>query len=239
MVIKDDPTLMFNNAGMNPFKDFFGQQPGGASTPPTLCTVCASVASTKRLGRGRRGHLPPHHVRDARQLVVWRLLQARGHRLGVGIANRGVRPDKDRLYVTVFAGTLETAEGRGAAYLGQMGSKTASCSPRRRTTSGKWANRPCGPFLEIHIDLRGDADRAATSGASLVNADHPRSKSNRLTQFNRMADGSCAPPEQAHRHGHGLRALGDGHAGQTIHHRRVPTAADRVAALSGSLRLNG
>ena len=113
--------------------------------------------------------------------------------------------DKDRLYVTVFEGDAgdgleadEEAKGIWAKWVPEDRILLAS---KKDNFWEMGETGPCGPCSEIHIDLRGDADRAATSGASLVNADHPQVVeiwNLVFMQFNRMADGSLVPLPNKH-----------------------------------------
>lgn len=216
MVIKDDPTLMFNNAGMNPFKDLFlGNSP----------IVHARIADTQKCLRvsGKHNDLEEvgvdtyHHTmfemlgnwsfgdyfKEEAIAWAWELL----------IDHYGLDPD--RLYVTVFAGDAgdqlpEDTEAK--AFWKQW------IAEERILPAGKKDNfwemgetGPCGPCSEIHVDLRDEAARAAVSGADLVNADHPQVVeiwNLVFMQFNRMANGSLQPlPAQHIDTGMGLERL--------------------------------
>ncbi|MEE0973649.1 MAG: alanine--tRNA ligase, partial [Paludibacteraceae bacterium] len=108
--------------------------------------------------------------------------------------------DKDRLYVTVFEGAEAEGLGRDDE-AAQIWAKYID--PDRIINGNKKDNfwemgdtGPCGPCSEIHIDLRSDSERAAVSGKSLVNGDHPQVIeiwNNVFMQYNRKADGSLEP----------------------------------------------
>ncbi len=87
MVIKDDPTLMFTNAGMNQWKDIIlGTKDPGKDVRRVDTQKCLRVSGKHNdLEEVWSRYLPPHHVRDARQLELRRLLQGRRHRHGMGV----------------------------------------------------------------------------------------------------------------------------------------------------------
>ena len=198
VVNKSDPTLMFINAGMNPFKDFFlgNAAPKNARIADTQ--KCLRV-SGKHNDLDEVGHDTYHHTlfemlgnwsigdyfkKDAVNWA-WELL--------TGVYGL----EKDRLYVTVFGGDQSDGLPRDNEAAGLWAQHVAA--DRILDGSKKdnfWEmgeSGPCGPCSEIHIDLRSDADRAAVPGASLVNEDHPQVVeiwNLVFMQFNRKADGT-------------------------------------------------
>ena len=197
MVVKNDPTLMFTNAGMNQFKDcFFGH-----SQPP-----CQRVADTQKCLRvsGKHndleevGHDTYHHTMFEmlgnwsfgdyfKQEAIdwaWELLTER----------YGIAPD--RLYATVFEGDEANSVERDSEAF-ELWKKYL---PQERIVLGSKKDNfwemgdtgPCGPCTEIHIDLRPDTARRRTDGAALVNAGTPmviEIWNLVFIQFDRRADG--------------------------------------------------
>ena len=198
VVNKSDPTLMFINAGMNPFKDFFlgNAAPKNARIADTQ--KCLRV-SGKHNDLDEVGHDTYHHTLFE-MLGNWSIgdyFKEDAVNWAWELLTEVYGLEKDRLYVTVFGGD----EGDGL--------------PRDNEAAGLWAQHvaadrildgskkdnfwemgesgPCGPCSEIHIDLRSDADCAAVPGASLVNEDHPQVVeiwNLVFMQFNRKADGT-------------------------------------------------
>ncbi len=198
VVNKSDPTLMFINAGMNPFKDFFlgNAAPKNARIADTQ--KCLRV-SGKHNDLDEVGHDTYHHTLFE-MLGNWSIgdyFKEDAVNWAWELLTEVYGLEKDRLYVTVFGGD----EGDGL--------------PRDNEAAGLWAQHvaadrildgskkdnfwemgesgPCGPCSEIHIDLRSDSDRAAVPGASLVNEDHPQVVeiwNLVFMQFNRKADGT-------------------------------------------------
>ena len=216
MVIKDDPTLMFNNAGMNPFKDLFlGNSP----------VVHARIADTQKCLRVSGKHndleevgVDTYHHTMFEMLGNWSFgdyfkQEAIAWAWELLVDHYGLDPD--RLYVTVFAGDEEDGLPEDTEAKGFWKQWIAE---ERILPAGKKDNfwemgemGPCGPCSEIHVDLRGNAERTATPGADLVNADHPQVVeiwNLVFMQFNRMANGSLQPlPAQHIDTGMGLERL--------------------------------
>ena len=206
MVIKDDPTLMFNNAGMNPFKDLFlGNSP----------VVHSRIADTQKCLRVSGKHndleevgVDTYHHTMFEMLGNWSFgdyFKQEAIDWAWELLTEVYGLDKDRLHVTVFEGDAsdgleadEEAKGIWAKWVPEDRILLAS---KKDNFWEMGETGPCGPCSEIHIDLRGDTERAATSGASLVNADHPQVVeiwNLVFMQFNRMADGSLVPLPNKH-----------------------------------------
>ena len=196
IVVKDDPSLMFTNAGMNQFKDvFLGLK--SPSSPRVADTQKCLRVSGKHNDLEEVGHDTYHHTmfemlgnwsfgnyyKQEAIAWAWELLTER-----YGL-------DPNRLYATVFGGDKqdnldkdEEAEKEWSQFLPQA----------RILPFGKKDNfwemgetGPCGPCSEIHIDLRSEKDREKVDGATLVNEDHPQVVeiwNLVFIQFNRKAD---------------------------------------------------
>ena len=198
VVNKSDPTLMFINAGMNPFKDFFlgNAAPKNARIADTQ--KCLRV-SGKHNDLDEVGHDTYHHTLFE-MLGNWSIgdyFKEDAVNWAWELLTEVYGLEKDRLYVTVFGGDESDGLPRDNEAVGLWAQHVAA--DRILDGSKKdnfWEmgeSGPCGPCSEIHIDLRSDADRAAVPGASLVNEDHPQVVeiwNLVFMQFNRKADGT-------------------------------------------------
>lgn len=198
VVNKSDPSLMFINAGMNPFKDFFlgNAIPKNARIADTQ--KCLRV-SGKHNDLDEVGHDTYHHTLFE-MLGNWSIgdyFKEDAVNWAWELLTEVYGLEQDRLYVTVFGGD----EGDGLSRDNEAAGLWAQHVAADRILDGSkkdnfWEmgeSGPCGPCSEIHIDLRSDADRAAIPGASLVNEDHPQVVeiwNLVFMQFNRKANGS-------------------------------------------------
>lgn len=180
MVVKNDPTLMFTNAGMNQFKDIFlGNQPATAKRIANS-QKCLRV-SGKHNDLEEVGHDTYHHTmfemlgnwsfgdyfkKEAIEWA-WELLTKR---LGI---------PEDRLYVTIFEGSPEENVLRDDEAFGYWERCFSKADGRIIEGSKKdnfWEmgeTGPCGPCSEIHVDIRSDEERKKQPGQELVNKGHP------------------------------------------------------------------
>lgn len=198
MVIKDDPTLMFTNAGMNQFKDIIlGNVPIKYSRM-TDSQKCLRV-SGKHNDLEEVGHDTYHHTMFE-MLGNWSFgdyFKKEAIAWAWELLTEVYGIDKDRLYVTIFEG----AESEGLERDNEAHDFWAEHISEERIIDGNkhdnfWEmgeTGPCGPCSEIHIDLRSDEERAKVDGKSLVNRDHPQVVeiwNLVFMQYNRKADGS-------------------------------------------------
>lgn len=206
MVIKNDPTLMFTNAGMNQFKDIFlGNVP--AKFPRVADTQKCLRVSGKHNDLEEVGHDTYHHTMFE-MLGNWSFgdyFKKEAIAWAWELLTDVYKLDKARLYVTVFGG--DEAESMEPDNEARDYWSTHVASDRILYGSKKdnfWEmgdTGPCGPCSEIHIDLRTDEEIAAISGRDLVNAGHPQVVeiwNLVFIQFNRMTDGSLHPLPARH-----------------------------------------
>ncbi len=198
IVVKDDPTLMFTNAGMNQFKDLFlGNKP--IQYPRIADTQKCLRVSGKHNDLEEVGVDTYHHTMFEmlgnwsfgdyfkKESIAW------GWELLTGI----YKLDKDRLYVTVFEGDAK----EGLAFDEEAYNEWKKHIAAERILKGNKKDNfwemgdtgPCGPCSEIHYDMRTDAERKLTDGKDLVNTGDPQVIeiwNHVFMQFNRKADGS-------------------------------------------------
>ncbi|TVR42860.1 MAG: alanine--tRNA ligase [Bacteroidia bacterium] len=197
MVVKNDPTLMFTNAGMNQFKDIFLDN----TTPSHLRVVnsqkCLRV-SGKHNDLDEVGHDTYHHTMFE-MLGNWSFgdyFKKEAIAWAWELLTEIYGIEKDRLYVTVFEGSPE--EGLEADH--EAYDLWKPFVPEERILFGSKKDNfwemgdtgPCGPCSEIHVDIRDDKARKTIDGASLVNKDHPlviEIWNLVFIAFNRLSDG--------------------------------------------------
>jgi alanyl-tRNA synthetase len=206
MVVKNDPTLMFNNSGMAPFKDIFlGNSP--IKFPRVADTQKCLRVSGKHNDLEEVGIDTYHHTmfemlgnwsfgdyfKKEAIAWAWELLTD-----VYGIP-------KDRLYVTVFEGSVDDNLGFDQdAYDFWKEHIALDRILKGNKKDNFWEMGdmgPCGPCSEIHYDGRSDEERAKVPGAQLVNNDHPQVIeiwNNVFMEFNRKADGSLEKLPKQH-----------------------------------------
>ena len=198
MVIKDDPTLMFTNAGMNQFKDIIlGNHP--AQWKRVADSQKCLRVSGKHNDLEEVGHDTYHHTMFEmlgnwsfgdyfkKEAISW----AWEYLVDV------LKLNPDNLYATVFEGSPEEGLGRddeAAAYWEQFLPKDHIINGNKHDNFWEMGETgPCGPCSEIHIDLRSEEEKAQVPGRDMVNHDHPQVIeiwNLVFMQFNRKADGS-------------------------------------------------
>ena len=198
MVVKNDPTLMFTNAGMNQFKDWLlGNSP--APFPRATDSQKCLRVSGKHNDLEEVGHDTYHHTMFE-MLGNWSFgdyFKNEAIDWAWELLTEVYKIDKDRLYATVFEGSSED----GTALDSEARDRWLTHLPADRVLLGNkhdnfWEmgdTGPCGPCSEIHVDLRDDAERQAIPGAELVNKGHHlviEIWNLVFMQYNRKADGS-------------------------------------------------
>ena len=206
IVVKDDPTLMFTNAGMNQFKDYFL----GNKFPPY-----GRVADTQKCLRVSGKHndleevgVDTYHHTMFEMLGNWSFgdyFKREAITWSWELLTEIYKIPKDRLYATVFEG--DAKEGLPASAIALA--KWQELLPEDHIVYGNKKDNfwemgdtgPCGPCSEIHVDCRPDEERSKTPGHLLVNKDHPQVIeiwNNVFIQFNRKKDGSLEPLPATH-----------------------------------------
>ena len=206
MVVKDDPTLMFTNAGMNQFKDYFL-----GNTIPNYPRVCDTQKCLRASGKHNDleevGYDTYHHTMFE-MLGNWSFgdyFKKEAIEWAWELLTDVYQIDKDRLYVSVFEGSSEDKLKKDEEAF-DIWSKLIDSD---RIIDGDKKDNfwemgdvgPCGPCSEIHVDIRSDEDRKNVDGKTLVNADHPQVIevwNLVFMQYNRKADGSLEKLPQTH-----------------------------------------
>src|SRR6056300_1877962 len=214
MVIKDDPTLMFTNAGMNPFKPYFL----GNTIPKNQ-----RVADTQKCLRVSGKHNDLEEVgKDTYHHTMFEMLG----NWSFGVSKDNVdgyfkkeaiqwawsllvdvfKIDPSSLYVTVFEGSKDTdqleMDAEALSLWKEIVPESQILFGNKKDNFWEMGDQgPCGPCSEIHVDIRTPEEKAAVSGASLVNMDHPQVVeiwNLVFMQFNRKANGSLEPLPAKH-----------------------------------------
>ncbi len=206
IVVKNDPTLMFTNAGMNQFKDYFlGDK----------IAENVRVADTQKCLRASGKHndledvgLDSYHQTMFEMLGNWSFgdyFKKEAIEWAWELLTDVYKLPKDRLYATVFEGDKEMeldADEEAVSYWETLIPKERILYCDRKDNFWEMgASGPCGPCSEIHIDIRSEEDRKKLDGKELVNKDHPQVIeiwNLVFIQFNRKADGSLEPLPAKH-----------------------------------------
>ena len=198
MVVKDDPTLMFTNAGMNQFKDIILGNAPAKYKRVADSQKCLRV-SGKHNDLEEVGHDTYHHTMFE-MLGNWSF----GDYFKEEAINWAweylvdvLKLNPENLYATVFEGSAEDGlerDNEAAGYWEKYLPKDHIINGNKKDNFWEMGDTgPCGPCSEIHIDLRPAEERAKVSGRDLVNHDHPQVIeiwNLVFMQFNRKADGS-------------------------------------------------
>jgi alanyl-tRNA synthetase len=206
MVIKNDPTLMFTNAGMNQFKDIFLGNVA-AKFPRVADTQKCLRVSGKHNDLEEVGHDTYHHTMFE-MLGNWSFgdyFKKEAIAWAWELLTEVLALDKEKLYVTVFGGDdaekMNPDDEARQYWLEHIAADRILYGSKKDNFWEMGDTGPCGPCSEIHIDLRSDEEIAAVSGKEMVNAGHPQVVeiwNLVFIQFNRMADGSLRPLPAKH-----------------------------------------
>lgn len=198
IVLKGDPTLMFTNAGMNQFKDYFLGNDTPKNTRVTDTQKCLRV-SGKHNDLEEVGHDTYHHTMFE-MLGNWSFgdyFKTEAIEWAWKLLTEVYGLSKDRLYVTVFEGDkgddLEKDQDSFNTWKKFVAEGRILNGNKKDNFWEMGASGPCGPSSEIHIDLRNDDERAKVDARTLVNMDHPQVVeiwNLVFIEFNRKADGS-------------------------------------------------
>jgi len=206
MVVKDDPSLMFVNSGMAPFKAFFL----GQGVPPknriTDTQKCLRV-SGKHNDLEEVGYDTYHHTLFE-MLGNWSFgdyFKKEAIEWAWELLTEVYKIDKEILYVTVFEGSKDD----GTTLDSEAYDLWKALIPEDRILTGNkndnfWEmgeQGPCGPCSEIHVDIRSKEEKAKTPGQELINKDHPQVVeiwNLVFMEFNRKANGSLEPLPHKH-----------------------------------------
>ena len=206
MINRDDPTLMFTNAGMNPFKEYFL----GQAVPKDL-----RVADTQKCLRVSGKHndleevgVDTYHHTFFEMLGNWSFgnyFKKEAVSWAWELLTEVYKINPENMYATIFEGAPE----EGIAIDQEAKDLWKNFLPEERILLGNKKDNfwemgeqgPCGPCSEIHVDLRSEEEKAQIPGAELVNQDHPQVIeiwNLVFIQFNRKANGSLEELPEKH-----------------------------------------
>ncbi len=206
VVVKNDPTLLFTNAGMNQFKDYFlgnavPENPRIADTQKCL-RVSGKHNDLEEVG------VDTYHHTMFEMLGNWSFgdyFKEEAIAWSWELLTEVLKLDKNRLYVTIFegdAGENLPKDDEAFNFWKQWIAEDRILLGNKKDNFWEMGDTgPCGPCTEIHVDCRTDEERNAVDGKNLVNADHPQVIeiwNNVFIQFNRMKDGSLEPLPAKH-----------------------------------------
>ena len=198
IVIKNDPTLMFTNAGMNQFKDYFLGNREANEKRVVNSQKCLRV-SGKHNDLEEVGVDTYHHTMFE-MLGNWSFgdyFKKEAIKWAWELLTEEYGLDKNRLYVTVFEGSKDDNldfDTESYDHWKEYIEETRILRGNKKDNFWEMGDTgPCGPCSEIHYDLRPDMDRFATDGKTLVNNDHPQVIeiwNLVFMEYNRKSDGS-------------------------------------------------
>jgi len=206
IVVKNDPTLMFTNAGMNQFKDYFlgnkkAENPRVADTQKCL-RVSGKHNDLEEVG------VDTYHHTMFEMLGNWSFgdyFKKEAIAWSWELLTEVYKLDKDKLYVTVFEGDEKEGLPKDEEAFNEWKKYVAIdrilLGTKKENFWEMGDTGPCGPCTEIHVDCRTDKERKNIAGKTLVNNDHPQVIeiwNNVFIQFNRKKDGNLEPLPAKH-----------------------------------------
>ena len=206
IVLKDDPTLLFTNAGMNQFKDYFlGNKPApykrAADTQKCL-RVSGKHNDLEEVG------VDTYHHTMFEMLGNWSFgdyFKTEAIAWSWELLTEVYKLDKDRLYVTIFEGDEKEGLPKDEEAYNEWKKYVAVdriLHGNKKDNFWEMGDTgPCGPCTEIHVDCRSDEERRAVNGKALVNKDHPQVIeiwNNVFIQYNRKKDGTLEQLPEKH-----------------------------------------
>lgn len=206
MVVKNDPTLMFTNAGMNQFKEIFlGNSP--KISPRIADTQKCLRVSGKHNDLEEVGHDTYHHTMFE-MLGNWSFgdyFKKDAIAWAWEFLTKVVKLNPDDLYVTIFEGDEKDNQPKDIEsynYWKEIISEDRILEGNKKDNFWEMGDQgPCGPCSEIHVDLRDENQKKEISGRDLVNKDHPlvvEIWNLVFIQFNRLANGSLELLKEKH-----------------------------------------
>jgi alanyl-tRNA synthetase len=206
IVVKNDPTLMFTNAGMNQFKDIFL-----GNRPPEHTRIANSQKCLRVSGKHNDleevGHDTYHHTMFE-MLGNWSFgdyFKEDAIKWSYEFLVKELQISPELLYVTIFEGSteesLETDNEARECWKKYLPGDRILTGSKKDNFWEMGDTGPCGPCSEVHIDIRPDEEKQQIPGASLVNKDHPlviEIWNLVFIQFNRKSDGSLVPLPSRH-----------------------------------------
>ncbi len=197
IVVKDDPTLLFTNAGMNQFKDYFLGNKKPEHTRIADTQKCLRV-SGKHNDLEEVGIDTYHHTMFE-MLGNWSFgdyFKEDAINWSWELLTQVYKMDTSRMYVTIFEGDASEGLPRDteseAFWAKNIGADRILAFNKKDNFWEMGDTGPCGPCTEIHFDLRSDAERSQVDGKNLVNKDHPQVIeiwNNVFIQYDRKKDG--------------------------------------------------
>ena len=206
MVIKDDPSLMFTNAGMNPFKEYFL----GNAMP-----ISKRVSDTQKCLRVSGKHndleevgIDTYHHTFFEMLGNWSFgdyFKKEAIAWAWELLTKVYKIDTSILYVTIFEGAPDEnipKDNEAYEFWKAILPEDQILLGNKKDNFWEMGDQgPCGPCSEIHVDIRSEEEKIKTPGADLVNMDHPHVVelwNLVFIEYNRKADGSLEKLPQQH-----------------------------------------